>query len=60
MSLKYNFPLILLALDNLVLRGEIQADTVHTMSLICGRLEALALEYVTQVTTTVGAHNLGA
>lgn len=58
--LKSNFPLILLTLDNLVLRGEIQADTVHTMSLIRRRLEALTFEYVTQVTTTVCAHNLGA
>ena len=37
-----------------------QADTVYTMSFICGGVEALALKHVTKMTTTIGTSNLDA
>jgi len=45
--------------NNLILRRKVQTDAIHTMPLVRRRGEPLTLEYMTQVATAVGAHNLG-
>ena len=45
--------------SGLILRAEVDADTVDTMPLVLGVAESLALENVSQVTSAVVANNLG-
>ncbi len=48
------------ALHHRIILVKLQADTVHAMPLVCGCRISLALEYVSEVSTTVGADDLRA
>jgi len=50
--------LLLSALNDLVLRVELETDTVDAMSLVRRRRVSLSLENVSQMPSTVCAHNL--
>jgi hypothetical protein len=52
-----NSNLAISLIHNLILRCELHADTVDTMSLICRSGISFSLEDVAQMSTTVRAHN---
>lgn len=47
-------------LDGLVLGRKAQADAVDAVTLVSGRVVALALEHMSEMATAAGAHDLGA